>query len=73
MFKEPQISCSNCYSTNFRLSRVRPEDRLNVWLLRYPVRCKDCGTRTYASRFFANYLRKKGGNARKDAIEAERV
>jgi hypothetical protein len=62
----PEVVCSTCYSTEFRLSRLRAEDRLQLLLFRYPVRCQGCNIRFYASRSFANYLRKQGFTARKD-------
>jgi hypothetical protein len=56
----PGMVCPTCYSTEFRLSRLRAEDRLQLLLLRYPVRCKGCKNRLYATRSFANHLRKQG-------------
>lgn len=58
--KEPVLHCPTCYSTKFQLSRVRPEDRLQLLFLRYPVRCRKCKARIYASRSYANYLRSIG-------------
>jgi hypothetical protein len=56
----PKMVCPTCYSTEFRLSRLRAEDRLHLLLLRYPVRCAGCNLRMYGSRRFAGYLRKLG-------------
>lgn len=58
--KEPVLHCLTCYSTKFQLSRVRPEDRLQMLFFRYPVRCRKCNARVYAPRAYANYLRKLG-------------
>lgn len=57
---EPVMHCPTCYSTNFRLSRVRPEDRLQMLFFRYPVRCQKCSARLYANRSYANHLRAIG-------------
>lgn len=40
--------CKDCGSRKFRISRVRIEDVLYLALLRYPVRCRECGYRTYS-------------------------
>jgi hypothetical protein len=61
----PGMVCTTCYSTEFRLSRLRAEDRFHLLLLRYPVRCQGCNIRFYATRSFANYLRKQGFTSRK--------
>ena len=57
---EPVLHCPTCYSTKFQLSRPRPEDRLQILFFRYPVRCRKCNARLYASRSYANYLKKIG-------------
>ncbi len=57
---EPVLHCPTCYSTKFQLSRPRPEDRLQMLLLRVPVRCRKCNARVYASRAYARYLREQG-------------
>ncbi len=57
---EPVLHCPTCYSTKFQLSRLRPEDRLQILFFRYPVRCRKCNARLYASRSYANYLKKTG-------------
>ena len=54
------MHCPTCYSTRFRLSRIRAGDRLQLMFFRYPVRCRKCDARLYASRTYANYLRKLG-------------
>ncbi len=64
---EPVLHCPDCYSTRFKLSRVRPEDRLQLLFFRYPVRCRKCRARIYAPRSYANYLRKLGLVSPKDA------
>jgi hypothetical protein len=61
----PEMVCPTCYSTEFRLSRLRAEDRLQLLLLRYPVRCRGCNIRLYATRRFAGHLRKQGLTAPK--------
>ena len=53
----PVLHCPSCWSTKFQLSRPRPEDRFQMLLLRYPVRCRKCRARMYASRGYAKYLR----------------
>ena len=57
---EPVLHCPTCYSTKFQLSRIRPEERLQLLLMRYPVRCMKCNARVMASRSYANHLRKLG-------------
>lgn len=57
---EPVLHCPTCYSTNFKLSRVRPEDRLQMLFFRVPVRCQKCSARVYANRGYATFLKKKG-------------
>ncbi len=57
---EPVLHCPTCYSTKFRLSKIRPEDRFQLLLFRYPVRCRKCTARIYAGRSYANYLKKIG-------------
>ncbi len=64
---EPVLHCPTCYSTRFQLSRVRPEDRLQILFFRYPVRCRKCNARVYASRAYANYLRSVGRVSPKEA------
>ena len=54
------VHCPTCYSTKFRLSRMRPEDRFQRILFRYPVRCRQCSARLYVNRAYANYLRRHG-------------
>ncbi len=66
------MSCPTCYSTEFRLSRLRAQDRLQLLLLRYPVRCQGCNMRLYGTRSFANYLRKQGLTAPKGKSYASR-
>ncbi|HEY0785001.1 MAG TPA: hypothetical protein VGD62_03970 [Acidobacteriaceae bacterium] len=56
--KIPVMHCPTCYSTNFKISRVRPEDRLQMLIFKYPVRCRKCSARIYASRSYAKWLRK---------------
>jgi Zn finger protein HypA/HybF involved in hydrogenase expression len=55
----PIMHCPTCYSTNFQISKARPEDRLQIWLLKQPVRCRKCNARIYASRSYGKWLRKE--------------
>ncbi len=57
--KVPVLHCPTCYSTTFQISRVRPEDRLQLLLFKQPVRCRTCNTRIYASRSYAKWLRRE--------------
>jgi hypothetical protein len=34
--------CHTCFSSDFRLSRIRSGDILRLVLLTYPVRCREC-------------------------------
>ncbi len=42
-------NCYECGATRFRISRLRISDVPRLFILRYPVRCVSCHTRTYAS------------------------
>jgi hypothetical protein len=42
------MTCVECYSSSFRLSRFRMEDVERLLLLQYPVRCRRCHGRAYA-------------------------
>ena len=53
----PDFYCPTCYKNEFRISRPRPEDRLQMLLLKVPVRCKNCRERLYAPRSVAKQLR----------------
>ncbi len=55
----PVLHCPTCYSTEFQISRARPEDRLQLWMFKRPVRCRKCNARTYATRSYARWLRKQ--------------
>ncbi len=68
---EPVLHCPTCWSTKFQLSRVRPEDRLQMLFFRYPVRCRKCNARVYANRAYANHLRKIGKLSPKE-VESEK-
>ncbi len=57
---EPVLHCPTCYSTKFQLSRIRPADRWQLLFLRFPVRCRKCRARVFASRTYAKYLRSMG-------------
>ena len=53
------MHCPTCYSTKFQVSRIRPEDRLKLLTFKYPVRCRKCNARVYASRAYVKWLRKE--------------
>jgi hypothetical protein len=42
------VTCRECSSSRFRLSRVRWKDVERLLLLQYPVRCQRCQRRDYA-------------------------
>jgi hypothetical protein len=42
------MTCSECSSSSFRLSRFRIKDLERLLLLQYPVRCRHCHRRVYA-------------------------
>jgi len=42
------MTCAECSSSSFRLSRFRMEDVERLLLLQYPVRCRKCHRRAYA-------------------------
>jgi len=41
--------CDYCASTHYRLSRFRASDVLNLVAFQYPIRCLQCGERSYAN------------------------
>ncbi len=41
------MTCSECTSSSFRLSRFRTKDVERLLLLQYPVRCRNCHRRAY--------------------------
>ena len=43
------VTCPECSSSNFRLSRFRIRDIERLLLLQYPVRCRHCHRRVYAN------------------------
>lgn len=43
--------CDYCASNHYRLSRFRVSDILNLVLFQYPIRCLNCGERTYVNLF----------------------
>jgi len=45
--------CPSCYSEHLRLSKFRSEDVGQLFVLRYPVRCRTCGERSYGNLFRA--------------------
>jgi hypothetical protein len=50
------VTCSECSSSNFRLSRFRMKDVERLLLFQYPVRCRNCHRRTYAGLSLALML-----------------
>ena len=42
------MTCPDCLSTDFRISRFRWQDLERLALLQYPVRCRKCHRRTFA-------------------------
>ncbi len=42
------MTCPDCSSSSFRLSRFRAKDIERLLLLQYPVRCRQCKRRQYA-------------------------
>lgn len=46
--EELVVTCSECSSSSFRLSRFRWSDLERLALLQYPVRCRTCHRRTFA-------------------------
>jgi hypothetical protein len=49
--------CPSCYSPHLRLSKFRSRDIAQLFVLRYPVRCRTCGERTYSNLLRALTLR----------------
>jgi hypothetical protein len=43
-----RVTCPECSSSTFRLSRFRIKDLERLLLLQYPVRCRHCQRRLYA-------------------------
>jgi len=41
------MRCAKCGSNQFRYSRIRLSDFLELLLLRFPVRCRICNRRTF--------------------------
>ena len=39
--------CPICFSTDFRLSKIRGGDFIRLVLLMYPIRCRECFRRTF--------------------------
>jgi hypothetical protein len=42
------VTCPECSTSSFRLSRFRLKDVERLLLLQYPVRCRHCHRRQYA-------------------------
>ena len=64
------MTCSECSSSSFRLSRFRMKDVERLLLLQYPVRCRNCHHRTYAGFALAMVL-KQASRIRRDRREHE--
>jgi hypothetical protein len=60
---DPVLYCPTCYHTEFQESKPRPEDRVQMLLMKLPVRCKHCRERIYASRSFVKTLREETSKA----------
>jgi len=43
------MQCTSCGSLKFRVSRLRLSDCFQLFLFRYPVRCRICNSRVYES------------------------
>jgi hypothetical protein len=41
------VTCTECSTSSFRLSRFRLKDVERLLLLQYPMRCRHCHRRTY--------------------------
>ena len=42
------MHCPKCGSNQFRVSRLRPSDFLQLLMFRYPIRCRVCNKRRFA-------------------------
>jgi hypothetical protein len=43
--------CPSCYSSNLRLSKLRSEDIGQLFVFKYPLRCRNCGERSFGNLF----------------------
>jgi hypothetical protein len=50
------MECPSCYSSHLRLSKLRPHDIALLFTLKYPLRCRACGERSYGNLFRAIFL-----------------
>jgi hypothetical protein len=64
------VTCSECSSSSFRLSRFRMKDVERLLLLQYPVRCRNCHHRAYAGLPLALVL-KQASRVRRERREHE--
>ena len=64
------MTCSECSSSSFRLSRFRMKDVERLLLLQYPVRCRNCLRRAYAGLPLALVL-KQASRVRRERREHE--
>lgn len=67
------MRCPSCGSSHFRLSRLRFSDLLQLFILRYPVRCRLCRERTHVSFSKAMHTRKSAHRAHLKEAEAKSV
>jgi hypothetical protein len=61
-----EIYCHFCGLSKFRTSRFRRSDLSHSLLLQFPVRCLNCGQRTYASLSQFRKLRSARKTRRKE-------
>jgi hypothetical protein len=66
------VTCPECSSSNFRLSRLRMKDVERLLLFQYPVRCRNCHRRAYAGLPLALVLA-QAGRVRRERREHEAV
>jgi hypothetical protein len=64
------VTCPECSSSSFRLSRFRMKDVERLLLLQYPVRCRHCHRRSYAGLALALML-VQASRIRRDRREHE--
>lgn len=67
------MRCPSCGSTHFRLSRLRFSDLLQLFILRYPVRCRLCRERSHVSFAKAMHKHKSRHRAHPKDPEAKSV
>jgi hypothetical protein len=60
------MNCPWCGSSSLRNSRLRPADFPRLFFLQYPVRCRSCEERYFASIFLALKLRAAAKSRRQE-------